>query len=98
MPATIVDNQTLLSEVVLSERVATTEFKVVEIQENITQRYVRAEIELGPFTTVEMPNGETVTRGTSRRGVTVWENAEYDAIRDTWANGDLITAIIAKLG
>lgn len=94
----ILDNQTLQTEVVLSERVTTTEFKIVEIQESVFQRYVRVEFELGPFTTVQMPNGTEVTRGSSRRGLTVWENDEYDTVRDTWDNTELINAVKAKLG
>jgi hypothetical protein len=52
---------------------------------------------LGPFITEERPNGETETRGSSTRGVTVWENDEYDAIRDTWANADLIAKVTSIL-
>lgn len=96
MPA-INDVQGTASEIVLQERLTTTEFKVVEINENIRDRIVRAEVELGPFTTEERPNGQTHTRGASRRGVTVWSNEEYDAIRDTWTNSDLLDAVKAKL-
>lgn len=94
---TIVENQTIQSEIVLSERVTTTEFRVVEIHESIQNRFVRAEVELGPFVTHERPNGETETRGSSRRGVNVWENDAYDAIRDTWSNADLLAAVTAAL-
>ena len=97
MPA-ITDVQGTNAEIVLQERLTTTEFKVVEIHENIRDRVVRAEVELGPFTTEERPNGQSVTRGAGRRGVNVWANEEYDAIRDIWANSDLIAAVKAKLG
>jgi len=79
---TIVDNQTASGEIVLSERVVTNAYRVVEIHESIENRFVRVEIELGPFVTEERPNGQTVTRGSGRRGINVWENEEYDAVRD----------------
>lgn len=92
----IADIGTLNTEVVLTERIATTEFKVYEIHEYIDQRQVRVEVELGPFTTEEGPTG-TQTRGSSRRGVVVWQNEEYDAVRDTWRNADLIAAVQTAL-
>ncbi len=92
MPA-INDVQGITAEIVLQERLTTSEFKVVEIHESIQNRFVRADIELGPFTTETAPGGMTVTRGASRRGVVVWDNEAYDAIRDTWANTDLLAAI-----
>jgi hypothetical protein len=95
---TIVDNQTLENEIVLSERVVTTEFRVVEIYESIQDRFVRAEIELGPFITEERPGGELETRGSSRRGVVVWEKESYDAVRDVWRNEDLLTRISQLMG
>ena len=91
--STIIENQTLSTEVVLSERVVTTEFRVVEIHESVQDRFVRAEIELGPFVTEEFPGGRTETRGSSRRGVIAWQNEEYDAVRDTWRNEDLLSRI-----
>lgn len=96
MPA-INDLQGISTEIVLQERVTTTEFKIVEIHENIRERNVRVEVELGPFVSDTRPNGETVLRGSSRRGVNVWSNAEYDAIRDTWSNTELLAAVKAKL-
>lgn len=89
----IVDPQTVATEIVLSERVVTNEFVVVEIFESIVNRSVRAEIELGPFVTDTRPDGSTQTRGSSRRGITVWENDAYDAVRDTWRNEDLIARV-----
>jgi hypothetical protein len=94
---TIGDNQSLLSEVVLTERVTTTEFRIVEIHESIQNRNVHVDVELGPFITETMPNGETIVRGSSRRGVRVWNNESYDAVRDTWRNEDLIAAVTAAL-
>jgi hypothetical protein len=96
MPA-ITDTQAVATEIVLQERVTTTQFIITEIHENIKNGFVRAEVELGPFTTETRPNGNTEVRGSGRRGVTVWEGAAYTAIRDTWANSDLITAVTAKL-
>lgn len=96
MPA-INEVQPVSTEIVLQERVTTNQFTITEIHENIRNRFVRAEVELGPFTTETRPNGETETRGTTRRGVLVWEGVEYDAIRDTWANADLMAAVKAKL-
>jgi len=91
--ATILDTQALTTEIVLSERRVTTEFVIREIHESVRNRFVRAEVELGPFTTETFPNGRTETRGSSNRGVTVWENEAYDAVRDVWRNEDLIEKI-----
>ena len=95
---TIADTLTAESTIVIQQALSTNEFIVCEVHESIQNRFVRAEIELGPFVTEERPNGETDTRGSSRRGITVWENEAYDAIRDTWTNPDLIVAIKALLG
>lgn len=95
---TIVDNQTLGTEIVLSERVVTTEFRVVEIHESIQNRFVRVEIELGPFVTQEGPGGIVESRGSSRRSILIWENEEYDAVRDTWRNENLLTRISELIG
>jgi hypothetical protein len=91
--ATIIDTQSITGEIVLSERVTTNEFVIREIHENIQNRRVQVEIELGPFVTEEFPNGETQTRGSSRRGITAWENEAYDAVRDTWRNEDLMVRV-----
>jgi hypothetical protein len=93
MTTTIVDTLTLETEIVLSERRVTTEFVIRQIQENIRDRRVHAEIELGPFTTETYPGGREEIRGSGQRGITVWENDEYDAVRDTWDNA----ALMAKL-
>lgn len=93
MTTTIIDTLTLDTEIVLSERRVTTEFAIRQIQENIQQRRVQVEIELGPFTTETYPGGREETRGSGGRGVTVWEGADYDAVRDTWDNA----ALMAKL-
>jgi len=94
---TIISTQSLTNEVVLSERQVTNEFRIREIQEEIENRKVHVRVELGPFITEERPNGETETRGSSTRGVTVWENEAYDAIRDTWTNADLIAKVTSIL-
>jgi hypothetical protein len=93
----IIENQTVQNEIVLSERVTTTEFRIIEIQESIQNRFVRVEVELGPFVTTERPNGESETQGSGRRGINVWSNEEYDAIRDTWTNQDLMAVVSAKM-
>jgi hypothetical protein len=80
---TIVDTLSLTTEIVLSERLVTTEFIIQQIQEDLRNRRVHVEIELGPFTTETYPNGRTEIRGSGRRGVTVWEGDAYDAVRDT---------------
>ena len=97
MTTTIVDTLSLDTEIVLSERRVTTEFVIRQIQENIQQRRVQVEIELGPFTTETFPDGREETRGSGGRGVTVWEGADYDAVRDTWTNADLMTRLTALL-
>lgn len=84
MAASINQVATLSNEIVLTERIVTTEWKVTEIHESIENRSVRVNVELGPFV-----DG----RGSSRRGFTVWENEEYDTIRDTWTNADLLTKV-----
>jgi hypothetical protein len=97
MTTTIVDTLSLDTEIVLSERRVTTEFVIRQIQENIQQRRVQVEIELGPFTTETYPDGREETRGSGGRGVTVWEGADYDAVRDSWTNADLMTRLTALL-
>ena len=93
----IANSQTASNEIVLSERVVTTDYKIVQIQESIQNRFVEVQIELGPFVTEEGPGDSTITRGTGRRTIQVWQNEEYDAIRDTWKNEDLIAAVAAKM-
>ena len=90
---TIVDTLSLDTEIVLSERRVTTEFTIQQIQEDLRNRRVQVEIELGPFTTETFPDGRTEIRGSGRRGVTVWENDAYDAVRDIWRNIDLIAKV-----
>jgi hypothetical protein len=96
--STIIDTLTLTNEIVLAERSVTTEFTIRQIQENIQQRRVQVEIELGPFTTETFPGGRTETRGSGGRGVTVWEGDAYDAVRDTWRNEDLMAKLTEILG
>lgn len=87
--ATIIEVQPIETEIVIQEKVVSTEFKIVGIRESLQDRYVQAEVELGPFTADQ--NGRT--SGTSLRGVTVWSGDAYDQIRDTWRNEDLIAAV-----
>lgn len=85
------------TEIVLSERVTTSEFKVAEMYENVANRTVRAEIELGPFVSTNNPSDPTETRGSSRRSIVVWQGAEYDAVRDSWNNLDLLARLPSLL-
>ena len=93
----ITSSQTSTEDIVLSERVVTKDYKIVQIQESIKNRFVQVQIELGPFVTEEGPGDSTQTRGSSMRNIEVWQNAEYDAIRDTWTNADLIAAVATKI-
>ena len=95
--STIVDTQTTTDTVVIQQAVSTTEFVVKQIHENVEQNWVRAEIELGPFTTEERPDGSTETRGSSRRSVVIWQDADYLAVRDIWNNIDLLAVLPTKL-
>lgn len=93
---TIADIGTVSGEIVLSERVVTSEFAITEIVEHIRDRYVRVIIELGPF--IDGPDGTPASRrGSSRRMMVIWENEAYDAVRDTWRNEDLIAEVTARL-
>ena len=93
----ITNSQTATEDIVLSERVVTKDYKIVQIQESIQNRFVDVQIELGPFVTEDGPGGSTQTSGSSRRNIRVWQDTEYDAIRDTWTNEDLIAAVAAKI-
>ena len=98
---TIANTQTSGSEIVLSERVVTTEYRIAQIHEDVIDRRVQVEVELGPFVTENIGpegSGETRVRATGgRRGVLVWEGDEYESIRDSWTNTDLIAAVAAKM-
>lgn len=87
------DILTFTGEIVLTERIATSEFKIGEIRESTRDKNVVVEVELGPFITEDRPGGETFTRGSSRRGLTLWSGDEYTAIADTWDNNDMIDKI-----
>lgn len=97
MSLNITETQATPAEIVIQERVTTNEFVISEISENIANREVRVTLEMGPFTTETRPDGSTERRGRGRRGIMVWRNEEYDAIRDTWTNADLVAAVKAKL-
>lgn len=89
---------TLDNEVVLVERKTTTEFRITDVHESITNKFVRAEVELGPFISETLPNGQTEIKGQGgRRVITVWDNDTYDAVRDTWTNADLLAAVKVNL-
>lgn len=84
------------NEIVLSERRVTSEWRVRQIVENIENRSVRVEVELGPF--VADDRDPTRTTGTGGgKNIIVWQNEEYDAIRDTWSNVDLLAVVATKL-
>lgn len=91
--ASIIDTLTVPTEIVLTERRVTNEFVIREVHESIRDRYVRVEIELGPFTTETLPGGREETRGSGMKGIVAWDNEAYDAVRDTWRNEDLIARI-----
>ena len=93
----ITNSQTATNEIVLSERVVTTDYKIVQIQESIQNRFVEVQIELGPFVTEDGPGGSTQTSGSGRRNIRVWQDTEYDDIRDTWTNADLIAKVTSIL-
>ena len=88
--------QTFEGEIVLTERRATSEFIITDIHESITNKFVRVEIELGPFVTDERPFGQGL-RGSGRRGINVWSNESYDEIAATWDNESLLAAVTAIL-
>lgn len=97
----ITDTQQSDIEIVLQERVVSSDYRIVEIHEFIKNRQVNVKVELGPFVTETRgpegnPQTETIATGGSR-SVTVWRDDEYDAIRDTWTNADLMTAVKTKL-
>jgi hypothetical protein len=94
MPAAINEVATVSNEIVLAERVVTNEWRVSQIHENVLDRYVRADIELGPFDQDgTRPDGTPRTRGRSNRSIVVWQNDEYDVMRDAWTNADLLQKI-----
>lgn len=92
MPATssINTTHTISGEIVIQERATTNEFVIRDITESIEFRFVKACIELGPFTSTGI---NELPRGSGRRVITAWENENYDAVRDTWNNGVLISRI-----
>lgn len=94
MSSTIDTVQSLTNEIVITERKATTEFKIVEILESIQNQEVVVTVDLGPFTD---PNLGPVTGSSRRGGIRVWTGQDYLNIRDTWNNTDLITAVTTIL-
>lgn len=84
--------QTTTSEIVVTERVTVSEFRVCSIYELFETRMVRAEVEFG----APVVSGGVPQRGT-RRLVTVWAGSAYDSIKETWTNADLLAEIAVKL-
>lgn len=97
MAASINQVGTAATEIVLTERKVTTEWRVRQITENIENRFVRVEVELGPFVEEDGPGGQKRTRGSGGRSLVIWDNDAYDAVRDTWTNADLLAIIPTKL-
>lgn len=95
--ANLITAQTFDGELVITERRATNEYIITDIHESITKRFVRVEVELGPFTNDTRPNGEAMVRGSSRRSFNVWTNESYDAVAETWDNAALLSAVTAIL-
>lgn len=93
----IIEIQPIDGEIVITERRATSEYFITDIHESITNKFVRVEVELGPFEVTEEPNGNTTTRGSSRRGLVVWQNEEYTEIMNTWDNAMLLTKVTELL-
>lgn len=82
----------ITNEVVITERVASTEFFIREIHENVQKKIVRADIELGPFTETEDPDGNILV-GISTRSIVAWSGDDYTAVELTWNNQMLIDRI-----
>ena len=89
---TIAEINTAPSDIVVSERVVTNQYRVVSIDENVQRRYVRVVVETGPWNQVspELTIGQ-------HRSLVVWENAEYDQVRDSWDNSSLLSRITQLL-
>lgn len=80
------------TEVVITERVVSTEFYIREIHENVQRKSVRVDIELGPFTEEDTPDG-TIIRGISSKNIEAWSGDDYSAIELTWNNQMLVDRI-----
>lgn len=93
----ITQPSTLVTQIVVTPLVVATEFRITEVHESITNRVVRADIELGPFVLDTGPGGQTRTRATGRRSLIVWKDDAYDAVRDTWNNPTLIAKVTELL-
>ena len=85
--------QNITGEIVLTERIVSTEYIITDIHESIINKFVRVEVELGPFSEETFPDGSIIKRGSSRRNLNVWNGDDYVAIANTWNNADLITAV-----
>lgn len=96
MPAAINIVATSSNEIVLSERQVTSEWRVRQITEDVKDRIVRVNVELGPF--VLDQHDPSLSHGTGgSRNIIAWENEGYDAVRDTWTNADLLAVVSTKL-
>ena len=93
MPA-ITDIANIDTEIVITERVVTNQFRILKIEENVADNRLQVEVQLGPFVLDENNN---VVRGGPQIGVGIWQNEEYMQHRDSWTNDELITAVKAKL-
>ena len=90
----ITDITTINREIVLSERVVTNQFRIIKINEDVAEKRLAVEVQLGPFVTDE---NNTIIRTGPQFGVNIWEKEEYEQHRDSWTNDQLITATAAKL-
>lgn len=91
--ANITEISALPTAVIITPAASTTEFKIVEIHEYITLRQVTVIVELGPFVTDTGPDLTPILRGVNRRSVIIWDSVEYDAVRDTWSNKELLSKL-----
>lgn len=89
--------QGVTNQIVVQERITTSEFLIQEIVESIEQRSVHVRVQLGPFVDETMPGGKILRRGASIRMINAWNGDDYDAVRDTWTNADLIAVVKSKL-
>jgi hypothetical protein len=78
--------QSFTGEIILSENISSSEFLITAIHEDIKEKTIKVEVEMGPFQIEEMPDGTTTNRGISQRMLVVWEGSSYDAIKNTWDN------------
>ena len=95
----ISNTQILQTEVVIQPAVITNDFIITNIHENIKRRIVFVDVEFGPFKENVFDDGRVILNGSHIRKYEIWKDNDYDLIRDTWTNKELIaaaTSIIAN--